>query len=588
MREASQDEVSATIDRCAAVVQDLNALRDALHELRLSSDPRAQFATALFDLDRARRGDPEARTTMLQVADALLVFWREGTGDELAAGHPELTRLWSEADSLLHGFEEKRLARLLKACWDAREDAALLQVAVADLQPDGYRRVEFARCLYHLELARLFVQESRAEFSARAGLLSEAYHDEAVAKELIGGDAGLMHLWGELVPYLDEFFEHQERKAFLANANKVTGKLDAVPNHLVRTDPVATPLATPAAPNRNVPTQPHREAQPPAPEPLGVGPQVPSFRTLVGQRTGSLPPPPMTPPAGAPPAEDTSRLPTQRLAPVDPTSVTTPKEPALAVAPPPPPTDFTPPGAWKPPPMEEEADLVLDAELDAGPPAPQRAPPPPPRDLTPPGAWFPPSTPSGEVELVDAEEAPPPPPAFTPSQGLPAAAVDIDVDIEPEPDLPTLDFWAHTFEALQMAPGPDGRTAQRLFATETRGDRKRLVQYLDSLEPFMAVPEARAFACLIRLMLAAQTKEKGLFGQANPVRQEAVQAALSLLGASPIAAGHAAVWFELDGPETRAILNQGLDVLAKFLAFCSRGQVDPLSPAAVRRFAAGG
>jgi len=581
------DEVAQTIDRCAAVVQDLDALKDALHELRLSSDPRAQFATALFDLDRARRGDSEARTTMLQVADALLVFWREGTGEELAAAHPELARLWREASALLITFEEKRLSKLLTACWDAREDAALLKVAVEDLQPDGYRRVEFARCLYHLELARLFVQESRAEFTRRAGLLTEAYQDPEVARELIGNDAGLEHLWKELVPYLDEFFEHQERQAYLARTSKVTGKLPAISDAQLATTPErqavdVTPPASPAV----APDTLDEEDDAPPPEPLAESHQVPSFRTLVG---GRLPPPPLTPPAGTPPfssSPSTSSAPTQQLPAVD-VSLPTPREATPALAPPPPPTDFTPHGGWKPP--AEEAEVVLDAELEAGPPAP----PPPPVDLTPPGSWQPPRSESGEVELVDDVEvdvAPPPLPAVTPSHGLPAADIDVDVaepEVEPEPDLATLDFWAHTFETLQMNPGADGRAAQRLFATETRADRKRLVEYLDTLERHLAVPEARAFACLVRLLLAAQTKEKNLFGSANPVRQEAVHAALSLLSASPIAAGHAAVWFELDGPETRATLAKGLEVVAKYLAFCHRGQVDPLDPAAVKRFAFG-
>lgn len=570
--EALQDEVSGSIDRCAAVVRDLDALRDALHELRLSSDPRAQFATALFDLDRARRGDPEARTTMLQVADALLVFWREGTGEELAAGHPELTRLWNEANGLLVTFEEKRLSRLLKACWDAREDAALLQVAVADLQPDGYRRVEFARCLYHLELARLFVQSSRAEFSARAGLLTEAYQDDAVAKELISGDAGLEHLWLELVPYLDEFFEHQERQAYLKRTTSTTNQ--SLPPVVVR-EQVKTDPALAAAP----------------PVPLGAEARpVPSFRTLVGERQGALPPPPMTPPAGTPPFEgEPSTLPTRRATQaVDRASLTTPKEPSLAV-PPPPPADFTPPHGV-PAADELEGEVLLDAELDA--------PPPPPVDLTPPGGWLPPRTPTGDVELVEAIDAepelpPPPPPAMTPSHGVPAFVDDIDVsevegEPEFEPDAATLDFWAHTFEVLQLAGGADGRSSQRLFATETRADRKRLVEYLDSTASHLAVPEARAFACLLRLLLAAQTKEKGLFGQANPVRQEAVTAALGLLSANPEAAGRAAVWFELDGAETREHLAKGLDLVTKFLAWCSRAQVDPLDPQAPKRFAVGG
>jgi hypothetical protein len=555
--EALLDDVTDAIARCAAVVRDLDALRDALHELRLSSDPRAQLATALFDLDRARRGDPDARSNMRQVADALLVFWREGTGEALAAGHPELRRLWNEASGLLVSFEEQRLARLLEACWEARKDAARLAAAVANLQPDGDRRVEFARCLYHLELARLSVHSSRAEFTARVGLLTEAYEDEAVAKELIGKDPGLEHLWRELVPYLDEFFEHQERQASLRRAKSETERLPPV-----RLEQVETAPAQPAL----------------EPVPLGAeGRSVPSFRTLVWERAGTLPPPPMTPPAGTPPFESQdggrSTLPTQRaLEAVDRAALVTPQEPARAV---PPPAHFTPPHDGPPP----------------------GAPPPPPVDVTPPGAWLPPRTPTGDVELVeliDAEpQLPPPPPAMTPSHGVPAVVDDIDVsevkaEPEYEPDAATLDFWAHTLEVLQLAGAADGRSSQRLFATETRADRKRLVEYLDGIAGHLAVPEARAFACLVRLLLAAQTKEKGLFGQANPVRQEAVTAALSLLSASPDAAGRAAVWFELDGLETREQLAKGLDIVTRYLAWCSRARVDPLDPQAPRRFATGG
>jgi hypothetical protein len=72
------------------------------------------------------------------------------------------------------------------------------------------------------------------------------------------------------------------------------------------------------------------------------------------------------------------------------------------------------------------------------------------------------------------------------------------------------------------------------------------------------------------------------------VRQEAVTAALGLLSASPDAAGRAAVWFELDGLETREQLAKGLDIVTRYLAWCSRARVDPLDPQAPRRFATGG
>jgi hypothetical protein len=100
----------------------------------------------------------------------------------------------------------------------------------------------------------------------------------------------------------------------------------------------------------------------------------------------------------------------------------------------------------------------------------------------------------------------------------------------------------------------------------------------------LAVPEARAFAALVRLVLAGETKEKSLFGQANPRRKEALEAAFSMLAATPEAAGKAAVWFELDGTETRASLDRGLELLYPFLAFCCRNALDPLVPTTVAKY----
>jgi hypothetical protein len=98
------------------------------------------------------------------------------------------------------------------------------------------------------------------------------------------------------------------------------------------------------------------------------------------------------------------------------------------------------------------------------------------------------------------------------------------------------------------------------------------------------VPEARAFACLIGLMLAGQTKEKSLFGQPNPRRAEALAAALPYLATSPEAASHVAVWFELDGAETQAALARGLQLLAGYLAYCVRTRQDPLALPTVDSF----
>jgi len=91
----------------------------------------------------------------------------------------------------------------------------------------------------------------------------------------------------------------------------------------------------------------------------------------------------------------------------------------------------------------------------------------------------------------------------------------------------------------------------------------------------------------VRLTLAAQTKEKSLFGAANPRRKEGLEAAFSLLHGNAVAAGRAAVWFELDGDETRTALHSGLELLMAFLAFCGRENLDPLEPATVQKYVAG-
>ena len=103
---------------------------------------------------------------------------------------------------------------------------------------------------------------------------------------------------------------------------------------------------------------------------------------------------------------------------------------------------------------------------------------------------------------------------------------------------------------------------------------------------FDTVPEAKTFACMVKLYLAAQLKEKGLFGGVNQKRKEAFIAALGLLSAEPLAAGHCAVWFELDGKESLEKLHDGLDVLTDYLQFCARQNLDPLDPSVPAQFMA--
>src|SRR5262249_33232684 len=131
--------------------------------------------------------------------------------------------------------------RALAACFEARTDATLLQRAMLDLTPAGDRRVEFATCLYHLELARLFVDTSRVEFARRIALVHEAYNHPELASELVGGDPGLQTLWKELIPYLDEFFEAQEQEEEARKKLETAPAARAVP-------PPPPPLSDPAVP----------------------------------------------------------------------------------------------------------------------------------------------------------------------------------------------------------------------------------------------------------------------------------------------------------------------------------------------------
>lgn len=222
--------VDAQISRCVDARTDADRLRTEVDELKALGHPRASFAAALFELDRARKGDPDARAAMLDVADSLLTFWKDDSGRALASSHPVLEELWGDATRLLSGFHQKRFQRQLDGLWEARGDAALLKQRVDELGVDDDRRAEFARCLYHLELARQFVEGSRVEFARRAALIQEAYLDAAVADELVGGDQGLLHLWGELRPYLDEFFETLEERAAAAARARAEQEEAAAPS----------------------------------------------------------------------------------------------------------------------------------------------------------------------------------------------------------------------------------------------------------------------------------------------------------------------------------------------------------------------
>lgn len=484
-------ELNESIERCALAMGDVSRLKEEVHHLKRTGDGMAHFAAVLFELELAREGDLETRASLNQLAELLLIFWRDGSGDELSRLHPSLEMLWQSIAPMLVQFEQRQFERALNVCWDSRGDPQQLIEAMDGLQPEGNKRVEFARCLYHLELARQGVDPSRAEFARRVSLLAEAYQDAEFANDLINQDAGLLFLWGELIPYLDEFFEGLEEAA--ARAQEGTRKVK-VPH-----------LSEEPTPNEPMPA-------------LGETPEVPSFRTLTAN------------------------------APIIEAEVAVEVEVEVDGPPPPP----------RPSADLEMAEIIEEAD----------APPP-----------LPPVTPAhGLAALIEEaelfEEAPPPPPAFVEELSIEEA--------EAEPDEKTLAFWDYTFASLQLAPTEGLRS--RMLSTDSRADRKRLTTWLDGLRSHEGVPEATAFAALVRLMLAGETKEKSLFGQPNPRRKEALQSAFSLLSPDPAAAGHVAVWFELDGAETREALNRGLELLMPFLAWCARNTADPLASESVSQY----
>lgn len=491
--------ISTSIGRCAESLLDVDRLRGETNVLKSHPGELAAFAAALFELECAKQGDPDARANMLDTADLLLQFWRNRSGDVLAAAHPTLSQLWIDASQMLISFEAKRIDRALQACFEARGDAATLQQAMLALTPEGDRRVEFATCLYHLELARLFVDTSRAEFARRISLVTEAYNNPQVAKELIGTDTGLEHLWKELVPYLDEFFEAQEQAEEAAAREKL------------KTDPGALAAAV----------------VPPPPPPMS-DPSV-----------AVVPAPAMSPPSVFVSEADLLTSSPTELAPEGEVEIVESRE-------------LTPaPGPLPVPPV-----------LDAG------APPPPPKTLSQ----------DSEVEVIELEEAPPPPPK--------PKTRDLDVLVDYEPDEEAQAFWRHTESALGLLPDSAApRGGNRVLSADGRGERKKLNAWLDGMNGrFTEVPEARAMQCLMRLYMAAQVKEKTLFGQPNPKRKEAFRAALGLLSGTAAAAGRAAVWFELDGAETCEHLQTGLEVVQDFLQYCARNGKDPLDGAAADEF----
>jgi hypothetical protein len=191
----------------------LPKLMPELDKLRNHPSQRAQLAAALLDLEHARRGSVESKAYIPEAAKLLLHTWRNEKPATLLRGDLTLTKLLEESIVLLRLFEAKRLSKQLNDCWDAREDVPRLKAAVSALSPPGHRRVEFAVCLYSLQLVRLGVKEAEGAFHQRVLLLKEAFFSPALASQLQGSNIGLAQLWQEVQPMLTHYFSHAASKS---------------------------------------------------------------------------------------------------------------------------------------------------------------------------------------------------------------------------------------------------------------------------------------------------------------------------------------------------------------------------------------
>ena len=222
------------VDSAMMSLEDLPALQAWFEQLRQDEQPFSQCAAALLSFELAIRGDPIAKSNLALTIEQLLRFRNDDHVMAQVKGRAALFNIWDRAESLILSFRRKRLSEKLNACWQSKSDQTLLQQAIDDLQPAGERRVEFAKCLYHLELARMGVKASRVEFARRAELIRDAYLHAEIANALVYDDRGLKFLWKELIPYLDEFFESLEEAQ--EAAHKTAPNLAPIESETVETE----------------------------------------------------------------------------------------------------------------------------------------------------------------------------------------------------------------------------------------------------------------------------------------------------------------------------------------------------------------
>jgi hypothetical protein len=483
-------------------------------------------------------------------------------------------------------------------CLAAAEDAVALRQELSGLSELSGKRAEFAYCLFSLDLARLGEAEARAQFARHAGVLLEAHRDPSVAAELLGGNEALERRWQRFVPLLAEFDRalggepaltadrtlvepHPARASTSKDSDAVDGPTqDGGPEEAIdgAADAAYAERMDLAGLNEslvafgglppsdrvefalclfNLERARLGEESAKTDFAIRTGLLLLAYRdpaladTLIGHSAGLR-------------ALWTDLVPylEEFFEPADDEEAL--DEEALEVA------EFEDPEV-RAEAVADALDVIVDRQTPQPPPAsgaPKRPPPPP--SPTPVPSKLPLA--GGRKGSISYRRLTvPPPPAPEPS-------------LLPSPE--TAAFWGYAEKALALLPDEHGQlSGKQTFALEDRDARTHLKAFArEVVTRFPHSPEARSMGALVELFLAAHLKEKTLFGMPNDKRIRAAQDALSLLTADPVAAGHAAVVFENDGPQTIARFGDALVLVQRFLAHCLREKVDPLSPEAVTGF----
>lgn len=616
---AEDPRYAQALSQCVNAQGDAVALRAGVDALARLPGQRAEFALCVFSLELARLGEEQARTEFASHTAVLLAAHRDpALGAWLMQGDPNLQARWERLRPLLTEFDRQQRAAegetaaaepsqgtafepaspvtassfensigaddaidlAAEACFAVRAEAESLQLAMQALEESPGRRSEFALCLFHLELVRLGLEESKRGFALRTQLLLEAYHDPEIARSLVGSSSGLALLWDDLVPYLEEFFEPPEAEEPEARHEPEQEPEQEI-EHVTGREQEAMPEEEPVA-----------EVEL-SPEPIAAEEAVEAVELAIEDVGTELPP-------ELPPAE-ISREGTVRAdqvlgeisgtleLPIEETAVDEPPPEEVALdeveevseAP----AELSADDAIEVAEVSADEEALDSSDLVEEVVAPPRRPPPPPPRVPPPPPKGPPAPPrvppqfnfDQPVRQTGSHKKPP--------RLSPPRPPTMDELSTPSPE--TLAFWKHTDKVLELLPDENGdMSGKQAFAVKSREERKKLDKLgKDAATKFPNSPPARAMHCMVEMYLASQLKEKTLFGKPNEARREALAESFKLLEPDPVSAARVAVLVEADGPVSLANFGKTVEAMHGYLAFCMRNNLDPLNHETASKYA---